>query len=231
MDYHQPPTLSADRLVHAYLLLVGKGRQATTLVHSWLAVWRVHPMDQVWLVADQTITIAAIRDFQRQLQLAPLVSPRRIGVIPAAQLLSPEANHALLKFLEDPPTHVTTLLVAEHEEQLLPTIVSRCQRWRIPDMLSSEVETHLTSPEISLNQLMSVPYRERFQWAELWAKESDFVQIFDRLMRQAHEAFLRQQLTTGELKKMLLYRSLAETNANSRLLAETMLMALPRLGN
>jgi DNA polymerase-3 subunit delta' len=52
----------------------------------------------------------------------------KVFIIDEAELLDADGQNALLKTLEEPPPHTTILLVASHEDRLLPTIRSRCQR-------------------------------------------------------------------------------------------------------
>jgi DNA polymerase-3 subunit delta' len=52
----------------------------------------------------------------------------KVFIIDEAELLDTDGQNALLKTLEEPPPHTTILLVASHEDRLLPTIRSRCQR-------------------------------------------------------------------------------------------------------
>lgn len=52
----------------------------------------------------------------------------RVAVLYPAEALNPVSSNALLKILEEPPTHTVFLLVADRYQQLLPTIISRCRR-------------------------------------------------------------------------------------------------------
>jgi DNA polymerase-3 subunit delta' len=52
----------------------------------------------------------------------------KVFIIDEAELLDADGQNALLKTLEEPPPHTTIILVASHEDRLLPTIRSRCQR-------------------------------------------------------------------------------------------------------
>ncbi len=65
--------------------------------------------------------ISDAREFRRQL---PLV---KAGIIESADMLTPEAQNALLKTLEDPPPGVTVFLETEFPDRLLPTVLSRVQ--------------------------------------------------------------------------------------------------------
>jgi DNA polymerase III subunit delta' len=68
----------------------------------------------------------------------PFESKRRVFVIEAAGTMNDQAANRLLKTLEEPPEFAHLILLAEHSEDVLPTIASRCQHVRF-DPLSSEV--------------------------------------------------------------------------------------------
>lgn len=74
-----------------------------------------------------SIGISDVKQWQKELFLTPLTSPYTIGIIPEAQLLTTEAQNALLKTLEEPPTHAKIYLESQTSSALLPTILSRCQ--------------------------------------------------------------------------------------------------------
>ncbi len=57
----------------------------------------------------------------------------KAGVVLGADRMKAEAANAFLKTLEEPPPHTLFLLLTERPEQLLPTIISRCQRIDLPD--------------------------------------------------------------------------------------------------
>jgi DNA polymerase-3 subunit delta' len=77
---------------------------------------------------DRTqIRVDQIRELQRRLVLAPLESRCRVALLADFELANEEAQNALLKTLEEPSSQVVLLLTAESSEQLLPTILSRCE--------------------------------------------------------------------------------------------------------
>ncbi|MBM3173824.1 MAG: DNA polymerase III subunit delta', partial [Chloroflexi bacterium] len=59
------------------------------------------------------------------------------------EYLSNEAANCLLKTLEEPPPRVLILLLASDESQLLPTVVSRCQRLELTPVSSTDIEEML----------------------------------------------------------------------------------------
>jgi DNA polymerase-3 subunit delta' len=89
-----------------------------------------HPDVHQLAPAGAMIRIEPVREFCRVLALRPYEAPMRVGVIAEAHALNPAAANALLKTLEEPPGETVLILTARQPEELLPTIVSRCQHLR-----------------------------------------------------------------------------------------------------
>ena len=64
----------------------------------------------------------------------------KVGVVYGADRLKTESANAFLKTLEEPPSRTLFLLLTEQPEQLLPTIISRCQRIDLPDARARMLE-------------------------------------------------------------------------------------------
>ncbi len=95
------------------------------------------------------IRICQVRRLERVASLAPFASPRRIFVVDTANQLQPEACHALLKTLEEPPPSVLIVLLATDPDDLLPTIRSRCQEVPLRPMSHAALEEVLArDPEV-----------------------------------------------------------------------------------
>ncbi|MDB5085876.1 MAG: polymerase subunit delta [Bacilli bacterium] len=86
-----------------------------------------HPDLQVIAPDGQTIKIAQIRALQSAFSLKAVEAARKVYLIQSADLMTPEAANAMLKFLEEPAYPCVAILMASHPAKLLPTIVSRCQ--------------------------------------------------------------------------------------------------------
>jgi DNA polymerase-3 subunit gamma/tau len=67
----------------------------------------------------------------------------RIYIIDEVHMLSKSAFNALLKTLEEPPEHVKFILATTEPEKVLPTILSRCQRYDFRNISSRQIAEHL----------------------------------------------------------------------------------------
>jgi len=79
--------------------------------------------------------IDEIRALKENVKLSPSSSRYKIYIIDEVHMLTEEAFNALLKTLEEPPEHVKFIFATTRPQKILPTILSRCQRFdfrRIP---------------------------------------------------------------------------------------------------
>jgi len=86
--------------------------------------------DLIWLERGDKacLGIEQVRGLTSELSLRPFrTGAMRVVVIDSADLLTLEAQNALLKLLEEPPPHTLIVLVAQHLEALLITVRSRCR--------------------------------------------------------------------------------------------------------
>lgn len=91
------------------------------------------------------IGIDAIRELlQRGASLPPYEGKFKIFIIENAELLSVEAANCLLKTLEEPPPHIIIILISAEEKTLLPTVISRCQRFELKPVTTSIMEAKLS---------------------------------------------------------------------------------------
>ncbi len=76
-----------------------------------------------------TISIDEIREQVIQdVDIRPYYSPHKIYIIPEADLMTVQAQNALLKTIEEPPEYAVIMLLTSNADALLPTILSRCVR-------------------------------------------------------------------------------------------------------
>jgi DNA polymerase-3 subunit delta' len=77
----------------------------------------------------------------------PFESARRVFVIESAETMNDEAGNRLLKTLEEPASFVHLILVSDRSQEVLPTLVSRCQRIRFDPLPTAVIAAGLTGVE------------------------------------------------------------------------------------
>lgn len=94
-----------------------------------------------------SIGIDAARSIKIFLSEKPFISSRRIAIIDRAQLLTSEAQNALLKVAEEPPASALLILVMPDPELLWPTLRSRFQKIYFPPLPRKEMREKLKANE------------------------------------------------------------------------------------
>ena len=102
-----------------------------------------HP--DILLIEPQAnlLRIDRIRALLAALAMKPFSARHRVVIIAEAQCMNPEAANALLKVLEEPPSHTLLILTASQKADLLPTIVSRCRHIRFNPLSPGDLTTLL----------------------------------------------------------------------------------------
>lgn len=80
-----------------------------------------------------------VRDLIEQVQYATLQLKTRVLIIDEVHMLSSSAFNALLKTLEEPPEHTLFILATTEPQKLLPTIISRCQRYDFHRLSTADI--------------------------------------------------------------------------------------------
>ncbi|HOC54872.1 MAG TPA: DNA polymerase III subunit gamma/tau [Verrucomicrobiota bacterium] len=94
--------------------------------------------------------VEQVRELRETCKYAPASSRFKIYIIDEVHMLSTGAFNALLKTLEEPPAHVKFMFATTDPEKVLPTILSRCQRFdlrRIPTALIARHLEHIAGLE------------------------------------------------------------------------------------
>lgn len=86
-----------------------------------------------------------IRDLRENVRILPQGGRRKVYIIDEVHMLSNAAFNALLKTLEEPPPHVLFIFATTEPHKVLPTILSRCQRFDFRRIPTNEIVRHLTT--------------------------------------------------------------------------------------
>jgi DNA polymerase-3 subunit delta' len=104
----------------------------------------LHPDLHVLEREGDLIRVGQIEPLVADLSLKPFSAAHRVWIIPEVEYLHPAAANKLLKSIEEPPSFVVFILVADRPERVLPTIVSRCQLVEFRPLSDTEVAAYLT---------------------------------------------------------------------------------------
>ena len=151
-----PTPSPRNRIAHAYLFVGPRGTGKTTIARIFAKCLNCtggprvdfpeddpksqeiadgRSMDVLEIDGASNRGIDEVRELRETVQYAPASSRFKIYIIDEVHMLTKEAFNALLKTLEEPPAHVKFMFATTEPEKVLPTILSRCQRFdlrRIP---------------------------------------------------------------------------------------------------
>ena len=154
--------IDLGRIAHAYLFVGPRGTGKTTSARlfakslNWeegpslevpedseigKAIMEGRCLDVIEIDGASNNSVDQVRELRDECQYAPAQCRFKIYVIDEVHMLSQAAFNALLKTLEEPPPHVKFVFATTESHKVLPTIVSRCQRFEfrsIPSDLISE---------------------------------------------------------------------------------------------
>lgn len=91
-----------------------------------------------------TISVDDIRtQINNDVAIKPYSSPRKVYIVNEAEKMTPQAQNALLKTLEEPPEYAVILLLTANVNSLLPTILSRCVVLNMKPVSDEKVKKYL----------------------------------------------------------------------------------------
>ncbi|MFC2019394.1 DNA polymerase III subunit gamma/tau [Chloroflexota bacterium] len=107
------------------------------------AVTEGRALDVIEIDAASNRGIDEIRDLREKVNYAPNNAHYKVYIIDEVHMLTKEASNALLKTLEEPPPHVIFVLATTEAHKILPTILSRCQRFDFRRISQADVVSRL----------------------------------------------------------------------------------------
>ncbi|KKR78278.1 MAG: DNA-directed DNA polymerase [Candidatus Curtissbacteria bacterium GW2011_GWA1_40_9] len=161
---------------------------------------------------EGSISIDEIRNLKKQLYQKPIYQKQKIVVIKDADKLTTEAQNALLKVLEEPPSHAILILIAHSSKNLLPTINSRIVT--INAQKDQSLQKNKEELDISSQTFVSTLENALSKDPNSWIS-SQMLAYYKKLLKTINNKDERQKILklleqTQETKKMI------NANVNAR---------------
>lgn len=156
--------ISQKRIAHAYLFCGPRGTGKTTIARIFAKALNCtdgpkidfddndprvqeitdgRSLDVLEIDGASNNGVEQVRELRETCKYAPANSPFKIYIIDEVHMLSTAAFNALLKTLEEPPAHVKFMFATTDPEKVLPTILSRCQRYDLRRIPAALITKHL----------------------------------------------------------------------------------------
>ena len=156
--------LSSGRISHAYLFCGprGTGKTSTARIlakavncltngngepcntcEMCRAITELRALDVIEIDAASNTGVDDIRSLREKVNYAPNQARYKVYIIDEVHMLSNSASNALLKTLEEPPSHVIFILATTEVHKILPTILSRCQRFDFRRLSQADIISKL----------------------------------------------------------------------------------------
>jgi DNA polymerase-3 subunit gamma/tau len=156
--------LRSGRVSHAYLFCGPRGTGKTSTARSLakaincinpndgepcntcemcLAISEGRALDIIEIDAASNTGVEDIRSLREKVNYAPNQASYKVYIIDEVHMLSNSASNALLKTLEEPPSHVVFILATTEVQKILTTILSRCQRFDFRRLTQADLVSYL----------------------------------------------------------------------------------------
>ena len=170
--------IEQKRLAHAYLFVGPRGTGKTSTARIFakalncsggpkvdfdpdedvcLEIAEGRSLDVLEIDGASNRGIDNIRDLRDNVQFTPTRGQYRIIYIDEVHMLTKESFNALLKTLEEPPAHVMFIFATTEPHKILPTILSRCQRFDLRPIPAEIIANHLVNIAAKEGVTLSLP--------------------------------------------------------------------------
>ncbi|MEK6756615.1 MAG: DNA polymerase III subunit delta' [Bacteroidota bacterium] len=114
-----------------------------TVVQEQLRLKAENPYHRISIPKSNFIKINSVRDLRRDAAMSAFEGGKKVFVLSNAETMNAEASNSLLKTLEEPSSDSVFILTASQKEQLLETIISRCQLVQFDPLSEGEIREAL----------------------------------------------------------------------------------------
>lgn len=215
--------IATGGLSHAYLFLGSSESLHLGEVKELIENLKISQADTFYLESEKNIKVAEIKALIAKISLKPHSSKYKIFIIPKSDKLTREAANSLLKVLEEPPGQSIIILFARDEKNLLPTIISRCQKITFQNKQDFKLSEQ---DKIFLEQINKKTIKEKFTLADEVSQREDLETTLDSWLGFYREKMLSGDEVTKIIEALISAKKYLGQNVNTKLLIENITLEM-----
>ncbi len=222
-----PSCVKYNKLTHPdlhFIYPIIKKDSSSTPVYSdsYISEWRAKFAENHYFSLPQWLAIIAgdkqgliSKDdavaIHQKLGQKSMEAEYKVLIMWCPELMNEQASNRILKILEEPPAKTIFILVSENEPDILPTILSRTQRFNIPpiddeSLVQSVMKLHPTFPEDTVRRLVHISMGNMVRLNQIMRPDEnskDNLEFFKSLMRIGYQRnIVSMSAFTEEIKKL-----------------------------
>lgn len=136
---------SMAKLMAKALNCTGEGEKPCQVCDNCKAIANNNHPDVIEIDAASNNGVNEVRELIEKVKYAPIDGRYKVYIIDEVHMMSVAAFNALLKTLEEPPSHVIFILATTEPHKILPTVLSRCQRFDFGRLSTNDIKKRVQS--------------------------------------------------------------------------------------
>lgn len=216
--------------MQSFLIVALNKSLASSYTSNLSKEWGVDPLDINLHTYEKAMGIEDVRSIQKQILLKPFKGKTKAVIIDTYEDITPQAQNALLKILEEPPSNTIIIITTAKKELILPTIISRC---KVIVLLEKEIkltQDNLSKFQDTLNILLNGTSGDKLKIAQdVTTNKGDAALWLEKMA-----VFIKNELTKNcnnlkylnFLKELqATYKAIKSTNVSQRTALENLFLS------
>jgi len=216
--------------MQSFLIVAKDKNLASTCASDLLKKNSVDPIDADTQIYEKMMGIEDVRNIHKAILLKPFRGKTKAVTIEADEGITPEAQNALLKILEEPPANTILIITTAKKDLILPTIISRCTLVSPKEKEIKLTDNDVLALEQTLDTLMNGKTGDKLEIAQdvtknkgdvfLWLEKMAIL-VKNKLPENNNSKYLS---FLRELQKT--YKTIKSTNVSQRAALENLFLSL-----
>lgn len=194
--------------MQSFLILAKEKSKASEYISDFLKEREVNPIDINLQAFEKAMGIEDVRNIQKSILLKPFKGKTKAVIIEAYENITPEAQNAMLKILEEPPANTIIIISVSKKELMLPTILSRCKIIALKEKEEPTANQDIAKFNGILNIIFNGDVGDKLKIAQDVAKNKEEAVWLEKMTIFVREKMIEEY---NESKYLMFLKSLQKT--------------------